>query len=333
MKKYVWILFMIFCFLGCSSQSSSPSSSPVLVIHGGAGYITPERFNAGEDSAYHQALSVALRTGYDILENGGSALDAVEAAIRTMEQSPLFNAGIGSVLTSAGKVECDASIMWGENLNAGAVASVSHFLHPISGARLVMEKSPHVLLIGEGAEKFLKSQGMSLIPNDSLITPKRRQQWLKSRKPSAAAASLTDYKFGTVGAVALDKQGHLAAGTSTGGMMNKLPGRVGDSPIIGAGTYADDRTCAISATGHGEFFIRYAVAHSISDLMMYQHLFLREAADQIIHRTLKPIKADGGIIGVDKNGNITMTFNTPGMFRGFIKEKDNPQTFLYGDQK
>lgn len=291
-----------------------------IVIHGGAGNILPEHFTPEKEKEYHQTLQQALDTGYKILENNGTAIDAIIAAIKILEDSPLFNAGKGSVFNNQGKVEMDASIMDGKTLKAGAVAGVQRIKNPIEAAYLVMTKSSHVLIIGKGAENFWTSNGLPLVDSSYFYDTKQYEQWKKSKKPQ---------KHGTVGAVALDKQGNLAAGTSTGGMMNKLPGRVGDSPIIGAGTYAHHSTCAISCTGYGEYFIRYAAAHTVHLKMLYQNKSLQQAVHEVLFDELLPVGGTGGMIGIDKNGNITMDFNTTGMYRGYKLSDGSQGTFLF----
>lgn len=281
-----------------------------IVIHGGAGVI--KDLPAGLENQYKTKLSEALEEGYKILESGGSSLDAVTKAINIMEDSPLFNAGKGAVLNDLGFAELDASIMDGGNLNAGAVAGIRHIKNPINLARLVMEKSPHVMMIGRGAEEFAFQNGFEYVDSTYFITERRFRQYIRMKKLRDSLEAIK----GTVGAVALDKNGNLAAGTSTGGMMLKKFGRVGDSPIIGAGTYANNNTCAVSATGHGEFFIRLGVAKDISDLMEYKKMSLNEAADIVINKKLVGFDADGGVIAIDRYGNYATPFNTPGMFRG-----------------
>lgn len=290
-----------------------------IVIHGGAGNILPEHFSKELENQYHQKMDEALKTGYDILEKGGSAIDAVTAAIKVLEDSPLFNAGKGSVYNIKGQIEMDASIMEGKELKAGSVAGVRRIKNPIEAAKLIMEQTPHVLMIGEGAENLWVSKGYELVDTSYFYDEKKFQQWKDHQSQ----------KHGTVGAVALDKNGNLAAGTSTGGMMNKLPGRVGDSPIIGAGTYANNTTCAISCTGHGEYFIRYAVAHTIHAKMLYQNKSLKQAAHEVLFNELLPVKGTGGVIGIDKNGNVMMDFNTTGMYRGFMLSSGEKGTFIF----
>ncbi len=301
-----------------------------FAIHGGAGTILKSNLTPEMEAAYRAKLREALLAGYDILKHDGSSLDAVEAAIRLMEDSPLFNAGKGAVLTGEGTAELDASIMDGSTLKAGAVAVVKHLKNPISVARLVMEQSPHVLMVGEGAEAFAKQKGISLVPNDYFRTERRWQELQrakeKERKEAAQPGKVSrnldaEYpdvtKYGTVGAVALDRHGNLAAGTSTGGKTNKKFGRVGDSPIIGAGTYANNLTCAVSGTGDGEYFIRGVVAYDISAMMEYQGKSLKEAAGAVLEK-LGKLGGSGGLIAIDRNGNITMPFNSEGMYRGWV---------------
>ncbi|HPQ09025.1 MAG TPA: isoaspartyl peptidase/L-asparaginase [Bacteroidia bacterium] len=297
-----------------------------IVIHGGAGNILPEHFSKELEEAYHQKMQEALQAGYSILEKGGNATDAVVAAIKIMEDSPLFNAGKGSVYNNKGQIEMDASIMEGKELKAGSVAGVRRIKNPIEAARLVMEQTPHVMMVGKGAEDVWVSKGNALIDTNYFYDEKKLKQWKEKQK------SKTD-KHGTVGAVALDKNGNLAAGTSTGGMMDKLPGRVGDSPIIGAGTYANNNTCAISCTGHGEFFIRYAVAHSIHSKMFYANQSLQDATHEILFNELLPVGGTGGIIGIDKNGNFVMDFNTTGMYRGYWLSSGEKGTFIFKSNK
>jgi beta-aspartyl-peptidase (threonine type) len=289
----------------------------VLVIHGGAGVILKENMTGELEAAYTAKLQQALDTGEAILKSGGTALDAVTAAVVLMEDSPLFNAGKGAVFSASGENEMDASIMDGSTLQAGAVASVRNIKNPIRAARKVMEESPHVLLVSDGAEKFAIEHGVDTASPAYFFDQRRYDSWLKANK------------HGTVGAVALDMQGNLAAATSTGGMTNKMTGRVGDTPVIGAGTYAKNRTCAVSATGHGEFFIRNVVAYDISALMEYKGMKLEEAASYVIMEKLVEQGADGGIIAVDRDGNFVMTFNTPVMFRGYVTSEGSREVAIY----
>ena len=294
-----------------------------IVIHGGAGGMTKENLTPDLDKEYRASLQVALTAGKKILSEGGSALDAVEQTIRTMEDNPLFNAGKGAVFTHEGKNELDAAIMDGTNLGAGAVAGVTDIKNPISAARKVMVNSPHVMLSGAGASQFAKEQGLEIVPPSYFFTQKRFNELQELLKKE---------KFGTVGCCALDKNGNLAAGTSTGGMANKRYNRIGDSPIIGAGTYANNSTCAVSGTGHGEYFIRWTVAHDISALMEYKGLNLKEASELVVNDKLVKAGGSGGVICVDKSGNISMPFNSSGMFRGFATADGKEGIFIYKDE-
>jgi L-asparaginase / beta-aspartyl-peptidase len=296
-----------------------------FAVHGGAGTIDPSQMTPEREKEYRAGLETALKTGYAILQGGGSSLDAVEAAVRTLEDNPHFNAGKGAVFTSAGENELDASIMDGKTQKAGAVASVRRIKNPINLARLVMEKSPHVLLDCAGAEAFAKEQGVELVDPKYFFTQERWDELQKKLKGATKQAGGSGKQFiisdqdshSTVGAVALDQQGNLAAATSTGGMTNKRPGRIGDSPIIGAGTYANNGTCAISATGDGEYFIRAVVAYEVSALMEYRGLPLQAAAEAAIKK-VGDLGGTGGLIAVDRNGEIAMPFNTSGMYRGRV---------------
>lgn len=294
-----------------------------IVIHGGAGGIIRENVTPELDKEYRAGLQAALNTGKKILAGGGSALDAVEQTIRTMEDNPLFNAGKGAVFTHDGKNELDAAIMDGSNLAAGAVAGVTNIKNPITAARKVMTNSPHVLLTGPGASQFAKEQGLDIVPASYFYTERRFNELQEILKKE---------KNGTVGCCALDKNGNLAAGTSTGGMANKKYNRVGDAPIIGAGTYANNNSCAVSATGHGEYFIRWTVAHDISALMQYKGLTLKEASELVINDKLVKAGGSGGVICVDKSGNISLPFNSTGMFRGFATADGKEGIFIYKDE-
>ena len=299
-----------------------------IAIHGGAGTIKQSNFTPEKEKLYRAKLQEAVETGYAILDKGGSSLDAVTAAINVLENAPMFNAGIGSVYTHDETHQLDASIMDGKTRQAGAVAGVEKIKNPIDLARLVMEKSVHVMLSGEGAEQFAVSQGMALVDNKLFDTEhrlealKRAKEKMKKAKAAnkdyqAAHQTLpTEFKVGTVGAVALDKNGNIAAGTSTGGMTNKRFGRIGDAPVIGAGTFAENESCAVSATGHGEYFIRYNVAADICARVKYQGKTIEQAGNQVIHQVLLPAGGTGGVIIVDTKGNIHMPFNTKGMYRG-----------------
>lgn len=300
------------------------SQKITLVIHGGAGTILKENMTPELENAYNEKLTEALKVGYELLENGGTSLDAVTETIKVLEDSPLFNAGKGAVFTSEGRNELDASIMDGKTMMAGAVASITTVKNPILAARAVMENTEHVMLVGKGAEEFAESQNLEIVDNEYFKTEKRWEQIqkIKSEEENKGSIKSTNFdeKHGTVGAVALDQYGNLAAGTSTGGMTNKKFGRVGDSPIIGAGTYANNQSCAVSATGHGEFFIRYTVARDIAALMEYQSLSLEDAAEKVILEKLVELGGSGGIIAVDAQGNFAMPFNTAGMYRGVAQD-------------
>ena len=318
-------------------NAATSNAAFALVIHGGAGVLSKKEMTPESESAYRAVLEQSLRAGYAVLQTNGTSTDAVVAAIQVMEDSPLFNAGRGAVLNSEGQVELDAAIMEGAGRKAGSVAAVKHLKNPIMTARLVMEKSPHVLLVGDGAEKFAKEQGIELVPQDYFITEarvKQLEQILREKqsqnKPRSDLPKRpgTD-RFGTVGAVALDRQGNLAAGTSTGGLAGKLPGRVGDSPIIGAGTYANNATCAVSATGHGEFFIRSVVAYDIASLMDYKRLTVAEAAKEVVRKKLVAFGGEGGVIAIDGKGHIALPFNSEGMYRGYVREDGKPAVFIY----
>ncbi len=336
---FLLLILIVFVFWCTESNhnniySDIPDIQFGLVIHGGAGNIERTNYSPEQIAAYKKSLNEALTKGYSLLENGGSALDAVEQAIIILENSPLFNAGKGAVFTSNGLNELDAAIMDGSNLNAGAVAGITTVKNPIKLARAVMEKSEHVMMIGKGAENFATKQNIEIVDPSYFRTEERwrslqKVKLQKQNKDESYLNNNSDYKFGTVGCAALDKNGNLAAGTSTGGMTNKKYGRVGDVPIIGAGTYANNKTSALSATGHGEFFIRNVVTHDISALMEYKNLSLNQAANKVIMKKLVQQKGSGGVIGIDKTGNITMTFNTKGMFRGFKTSDGNSSVKIF----
>lgn len=320
--------------------------TPVIAIHGGAGTITRSSMSLQKEAKYQAALTEIVSTGQNILANGGTALDAVTEAVRLLEENPLFNAGKGAVFTHEATTELDASIMDGRTLNAGAVAGVKCVRNPILAARAVMEHSNHVMFIGEGAEKFSTAQGLEMVDPSFYFTQERfdqlqsalhKQQGMLLDHDGAAnmAASVDPIdpksKYGTVGAVAIDSQGNLAAATSTGGLTNKQVGRVGDSPIIGAGCYANNQTVAVSATGTGEMFIRAVVGHEISALMAYAGLSLQDAVDRVIYQTLPAINGQGGVIAVDHKGNVSLTFNTEGMYRGVGYLGKRPEVAIYRD--
>ena len=308
MKKYLKLIPVIL-FFSCEK----PVNNYAIVIHGGAGTVIRENTPKELQKKYEDKLKEALEVGYSILENGGSSVDAVEKTIKILEDSELFNAGKGSVLTNEETVEMDASIMIGSDLNAGAVATLKTIKNPISAARAVMEKSKHVFLSGKGAENFAVDNGLETVNNSYFITDKQLKQIRK----------IKENKYGTVGCVALDKSGNITAGTSTGGMMNKKWNRIGDVPVIGAGTYANNKTCGVSATGWGEFFIRNVVAYDISAMMEYQNKTLEEAAKISIFDKVGKMGATGGVIGIDKNGSVMMEFNSPGMYRGYKTENSD----------
>jgi beta-aspartyl-peptidase (threonine type) len=326
------------------NRSGNGAGSFGFVMHGGAGTITRQNMTPELEAEYQAKLKEALLTGYQILKDGKPGLDAIEAAIRLLEDSPLFNAGKGAVLTAGGTVELDASIMEGNTLMAGAVASLKHIKNPISLARLVMEKSKHVMMVSDGAEEFARQLGIEMMPNEYFLTERRLKELQKKREDEqkkqshntnaplyqSAASIVEPEKYGTVGAVALDRAGNLAAGTSTGGISNKKFGRVGDSPIIGAGTYANNRTCAVSCTGDGEYFIRSCVAHNISALVEYRGISLKEAAQTALDKADK-LGGKGGLIAIDHNGQVTMPFNTAGMYRGSIGADGKPFVAIYRD--
>ena len=316
-----FVLLVITLVLGCSGQNPQ-SWDYGIVVHGGAGRITRDRVDAEKEQLYRAKLEQVIRHGNGILASGGASLDAVEAVIVMLEDSPLFNAGKGAVFSAEGKNELDASIMDGRTRDSGAVAGITGVKNPIHLARLVMEESPHVMMATGGAENFAEEQGVAMETKEYFYT---EQKWkdLQERRNEVD-------KHGTVGCVALDMFGNLSAGTSTGGMTFKRYGRVGDSPIIGAGTYADNSTCAVSCTGHGEFFIRFVVAYDISALMKYRGFSLNEAASSVINGTLVEAGGRGGAIAIDRMGNISMPFNTEGMYRGFMRSGEEPTVEMFG---
>jgi len=345
MNQLIRIALLAFVPLMLNAQDYK--NKITLVIHGGAGTITRKNMTPEKEKAYNEALRQALQAGYAVLKRGGTSLDAVEAAIHVMEDSPLFNAGKGAVFTHEGKNELDASIMDGKNLMAGSVAGVTTFKSPISAARKVMEKSEHVMMVGKGAEAFAKKQGLEIVDPSYFYTEARwkaLQQAIKEEKVELDHSAkdttgqlfdnkifIEGKKYGTVGCVALDQYGNLAAGTSTGGMTNMRYGRVGDAPIIGAGTYANNATCAVSATGHGEYFIRSVVGYDISALMEYKGLSVKKAADEVVMKKLVQRGGEGGVIALDRNGNVAMPFNSEGMYRGYIKADGTVVVGIYKD--
>ena len=327
MVRIVFIILLFLGITGCHSQEKQHSKIDfVMVIHGGAGTILKKNMTPEREKQYLDKLNEVLKAGEQILKEGGSSLDAVTSAIMIMEDSPLFNAGKGAVFTEEGRNEMDASIMDGSNLEAGAVAGVWGIKNPILAAKAVMENTGHVMLAGEGALKFAKEQGLEIMDSSYFYTERRWNSYLKAME---IAKQNKKEKFGTVGAVALDKHGNLAAATSTGGRTYKMKGRIGDTPVIGAGNYADNNTCAVSGTGHGEFFMRNLVAYDIAALMKYKGLTLDEAAEEVVMKTLKDQGGEGGIVAVDKNGNISMTFNSAGMYRGYIISEGKTEVLIY----
>lgn len=325
MKQLPLILALFFAALSLQAQTSG---NYTIVIHGGAGTILKKNMSPEKEIAYRAKLNEALHVGDSILKNGGTCLDAVEQVIHVMENSPLFNAGKGAVFTHDGHNELDASIMHGANLNAGAVAGVRDIRNPISAARMVMEKSAHVMLSGKGASQFAKEQNLNIVDPSYFYTQKRWES-LKKLQDKRRKPTQSD-KHGTVGCVVLDSYGNLAAGTSTGGMTNKKYGRIGDSPVIGAGTYANNKTCAVSCTGHGEYFIRLAVARDISAQMEYLNQNVKTSCQNEINK-LTSLNGTGGVIAVDKKGNVAMEFNTAGMYRGYIKSNGETYIGIYGE--
>ena len=343
MKK-VFFVFYLLLIIGCQESSDNKDiSSPTfgIVIHGGAGTLLRSEMTAEMDEAYRKILTQAIQVGYLILKQGGTSQEAVEKTIHVMEDSPLFNAGKGAVLTADETIELDASFMNGATLDAGAIAGVKHVKNPISAAIAVMEKSPHVMLSGAGADQFAQEQGLEWVPSEYFFTERRINSLKRVKEAELNRQSLIEQskdpfivqqRMGTVGCVALDQHGNLAAGTSTGGMTNKKWNRIGDAPIIGAGTYANNATCAISATGWGEFFIRSVVAHDISTLMEYKGLGIEQAAHQVIHEKVGALGGDGGIIGIDSKGNIAMEMNTTGMYRAHINAQGELTVKIYKDE-
>nr|WP_321407402.1 isoaspartyl peptidase/L-asparaginase [uncultured Carboxylicivirga sp.] len=307
MAKLSAFLLILILMVSCQTQSQKPQWT--IAIHGGAGNLDKNLFDEETTRKYEAGLSEALELGINMLENGASAVDVVEKVVNVLEDNPLFNAGKGAVFTNDGRNELDAAIMDGRDLNAGTIAGVGDIKNPVSAARMVMDKSPHVMMVGKGASKFAAENGIEMVDSSYFFTEKRWQSLQKALQKAG--------KNGTVGCVVMDKMGNLAAATSTGGMNNKRYGRVGDVPIIGAGTYANNKTCAVSATGHGEYFIRYTVAHDISALMEYKGMSLSDAAHTVVNGKLNSEAGNGGVIAVDKNGNFVLEMNSTGMFRGW----------------
>ncbi len=353
MKKIVIFLLITFIFSACSDKNEPKNDKKTsemgvktsknnfgIILHGGAGTILKENMSDSLEAAYKEVLERAIQTGHNILENDGASLEAIAATIKVMEDSPLFNAGKGAVFTHQETNELDASVMVGNTQEAGAVSGVTRVKNPIDLAIKVMTDSPHVMLSGEGAEQFASEQGIEMVDPSYFYTENRFQSLQRIKdyektqldhdgKTAAIDPYIKDSKFGTVGAAALDKHGNLAAGTSTGGMTNKKWNRIGDAPIIGAGTYANNATCAVSSTGWGEFFIRAVVAHDISALMEYKGLSLKEAAEEVIQKKVPALGGDGGIIAIDKDGNIVAEFNTTGMYRASMNAKGEMTIGIY----
>ena len=329
MKIYSIILYLLFI----SCQSNTVENKIAIVIHGGAGTILKENMTPELESAYLQKLEEAVKTGYEILKNGGSSQSAVVETIKIMEDSPLFNAGVGAVLTNNETVSLDASFMEGNNLNAGAIAGSKYIKNPIMAAISVMEDSPHVLLSSDGADEFAIQIGLDTMPNSYFITERRLnsvREVKENDQLSFIDAYTNDSKYGTVGCVAIDIKGNISSGTSTGGTTNKKWGRIGDVPIVGAGTYANNDCCGISATGWGEHFIRNVVAYDIAAQMMYDDKSIVDASRKSLDKVIKT-GGDGGVIGLDKSGNVAMEFNTSGMYRAFIDNEGNLTVKIYSD--
>lgn len=352
MIKISTYIFAILLLVGCKNDKTSLSEPTIIsdnsiereenfgiVIHGGAGTILKENMSDSLESAYKAKLEEAISTGHEILKNGGTSLDAVTRTINILEDSPLFNAGKGAVFTHEGRNELDASIMDGATLNAGAVAGVRHIKNPIDLALDVMQKSDHVMLYGEGAEEFAKGLGYKMMDTSYFYTRDRYESLKRilekeeDNKISYEDPFIKDSKFGTVGCAALDKHGNLAAGTSTGGMTNKRWNRIGDAPIIGAGTYANNVTCAVSSTGWGEFIIRSVVAYDISALMEYKGMSLQDAAKEVIQKKVPALGGDGGIVAIDKDGNVAMEFNTAGMYRASMNSEGEMVIGIYKENE
>jgi len=359
MKKLVYLLLISLIFIGCknkeelnassnkNTEASDNSSQKVndfaIIIHGGAGTILKKNMTPEMEADYKETLEKAIRVGYDILKEGGSSLDAVQKTINVMEDSPLFNAGKGAVFTNAETNEHDASIMDGKTLNAGASAGTTIVRNPINLARAIMDHSEHVMLAGKGAETFAKEQGLEIVDPSYFYTERRFNALQKAKEEEKIELDhdnkqafydpfVKDSKYGTVGCVALDKNGNITAGTSTGGMTNKRWGRIGDAPIIGAGTYANNATCGVSSTGWGEYFIRGIVAYDISALMEYKGMTLKEATNEVIQNKLTTMGGTGGIVSLDKNGNMVAEFNTEGMYRATMNDKGELNIGIYKEE-
>jgi beta-aspartyl-peptidase (threonine type) len=350
------IRFCFVAFIGLAAAAAlaqQPSHHWAIVVHGGAGVIERSKLGPDGDKAYREGLDRAIHAGAAVLDKGGSAMDAVEAALHVFEDDPHFNAGKGSVFTREGKNEMDASIMDGSNLKAGAVAGVQRVHSPISAARAVMEKSPHVMIAGRGADEFAASAGLKMEEPSYFFTESRWDSLVKQLKkqglpvpPRPAGVPPAGERIpvaqldesddsgvhGTTGVAALDRNGNIAAGTSTGGLQGKMPGRIGDSPIIGAGTYASNQSCAVSGTGTGEYFIRLGVAREVCNLVYFRQMKLQDAVDEVIHKELEALHGDGGVIAITPDGQLAWSFNTPGMFRAKLVEGGQVQMGIYRDE-
>lgn len=356
MKKLTFLVLVLVLFtLSCNTTDQKTDSSSdetlsetadspgyAIVIHGGAGTIKKANMTPEQETAYRDKLQEALNAGYSVLDAGGTSLDAVQKAVNIMEDSPLFNAGKGAVFNSAGKNELDASIMDGKSLNTGAVAGVKRIKNPINAARIVMDSTRHVLMAGKGAEDFAAKYQIEFVDDAYFHTEKRYQQLLKAQEAEKVVLDhsatlienkelIDDHKYGTVGAVAIDQAGNIAAATSTGGMTNKKYGRVGDSPLIGAGTYANNATCGVSATGTGEYFIRTLATHETSSLMLHKEVSLKDALDTVM-KQIGDLGGSGGMVGLDKNGNVAWSFNSEGMYRGYKKSNGETIVEFYEDK-
>ncbi|MDB4642980.1 isoaspartyl peptidase/L-asparaginase [Flavobacteriaceae bacterium] len=339
MKEVLKLVFVLF-IVSCTSVKGPNQPTFGIVIHGGAGTILKENMTPEMEHAYENKLAEAISVGHKILKEGGSSQEAVEKTIHVMENSPLFNSGKGAVLTAEESIALDASFMNGNTLDAGAVAGVKHIKNPISAAIRVMKNSPHVMLAGEGADYFAANQGLDTVPESYFITENRLNDLRRVKKRESdhkVSINLIEEQYfknqriGTVGCVALDLQGNLSAGTSTGGMTNKKWGRIGDAPIIGAGTYANNASCGVSATGWGEFFIRSVVAHDIAALVEYSGLTINEASKRVMKK-VKDLGGDGGVVVLDTKGNVAMEFNTPGMYRAHMDSDGNLEVKIYRDE-
>lgn len=348
MKKIMYFLLICISVSSCKQKEivQEQKTEFAIAIHGGAGVMPKGTYTAEEEAAYRATLKLAIQTGYDMLAKGDSGADVVEAVIHIMEDSPLFNSGKGAVFTYNGKIKLDAAIMNGRTLDAGSVSNVQRIKNPISAARMVMDSSKYIMFSGAGAESFATKNGLTMVDPSYFYTQHQYKRWkgmkdstdaryiryvdsMMALQPVSADLGNTENNYGTVGCVVLDKYGNLYAGTSTGGLMNKKYNRIGDSPVIGAGTYANNKTCAISCTGTGEDFIKTVAAKTVSDLMEYKGMSLEQATNELIHVQFLQITGDGGLIAVDKNGNISFQYNTDGMFRAKADASGKMEVFIY----